>query len=182
MELLTSTFFSVIFVGIMLYGIIYMILKKMAFFGDERVSALIAFLAAVIVSFSGIITYIVSYAITWFSIILIVIFFVLLILMFLGVEMSEIKGMLNTKILIGIFGALFLIILVKGFFGVNNTFDLNEPQEGPYNVSTEFNTGVDDITNVESDNSWFENLSFDSELIGFALFFLLIGGAIFFIG
>ena len=75
-----------------------------------------------------------------------------------------------------------MIILLKGFFGLNNAYDLNEPQQNPYDVNTEFNTGVDDITNQEQDTSWFENFYIDSELLGIVAFFLLIGAAIYFIG
>lgn len=182
MEFIIPPLFKVLIVGIMLYGIIFITLKKMAFLGDERVSALVAFLAAVIVSFSGIVTYIVSYAITWISIILIILFFIFLILMFLGMKFEEITELIPKKAVFGIMIVLLLIILLKGFFGVNNTFDLSDPQNNSYDVDTSFNTGVDDITNSEVESSWFDNFNIDSELLGIVAFFVLIGGAIFFIG
>lgn len=182
MEFIFSEFWKMIVVGIMLYAIVFMMLKKFAFIENEKVSALVAFLSVLIVSFTGIVTYIVSYAITWFMIIFIIAFFIFVILVFLGIPLSEAQSMLNKKVLMSIIGIVFIIILAKGFFGVNNAYDLNNPQEDPYNVNTEFNTGVDDITNVDTDESWVDDFSIDSDLIGIVIFFLIIGGAIFFIG
>lgn len=182
MEFLFSDFWKMIIVGIMLYAIVYMTLKKMAFVGNDKVAALISFLSILIVSFTGILTYVVSYAVTWFMIIFIIVFCIGILLVFLGIPISEAQGMVNKKVIFGAIGLIFLIILLKGFFGLNNAYDLNEPQQNPYDVNTEFNTGVDDITNQEQDTSWFENFYIDSELLGIVGFFLLIGAAIYFIG
>jgi hypothetical protein len=184
MEFVFTDFWKMVVVGVMLYAIIFMTLKKFAFIENEKVSALIAFLSVLIVSFTGIVTYIVSYAITWFMIIFIIAFFIFIILVFLGIPISEAQGMLNKKVLFGVIGFIFVIILFKGFFGVNNVYDLNNPQENPYDVNTEFNTGVDDITGeqLEMEEGWLENFSINSDLLGIVIFFLIIGGAIFFIG
>jgi hypothetical protein len=117
-------------------------------------------------------------------IIFIIAFFIFIILVFLGISISEAQGMLNKKVLFGVIGFIFVIILFKGFFGVNNVYDLNNPQENPYDVNTEFNTGVDDITGeqLEMEEGWLENFSINSDLLGIVIFFLIIGGAIFFIG
>lgn len=173
---------KIIIVSILLYAIIFAMLKKVAFFDDPKVNSLVALLSALLVSFSGIVTYVVSYAISWFAIIFFIAFVIILILLFLGVNFDDIKGMLNPKIVGGILGVLFLLILVKGFFGLNNAFDINDPQENVYEVDTSFNTGVDDVTNVEveSEDSFLDDL--DSELVGSVLFLLVIGVFVLLIG
>ncbi len=182
MDFLFSDVWKMLIVGLMLYVVVYMMLKKFAFLDNDKVSALVSFLAVLIVSFTGVLTYVVSYAVTWFMVIFIVIFFIFIILVFLGIPISEAQSMLNKKVIFGAIGLVFLIIVLKGFFAVNNVYDLNNPQEDPYEINSEFNSGLDDITNQESDSSWFDNFSLDSDLIGVVLFMLLIGGAIFFIG
>ena len=173
---------KIVLVALLLYAIIFAMLKKVAFFDEPKVNSLVALLAALLVSFSGVVTYVVSYAINWFAIIFFIAFVVILLLLFLGVSFDDIKGMLNPKLVGGILGVLFLLILLKGFFGLNNAFDLNEPQQNPYEVNTSFNTGVDDVTNieVESEKSIFDSL--DSELVGVVFFLLVIGIFVILIG
>ena len=181
----SMTFFEyakILIVALLLYAIIFAMLKKVAFFDDPKVNALVSILSVLLVSFSGIVTYIVTYAINWFAIIFFIAFVVILLLLFLGVSLDDIKSMINPKIVGGILGILFLIIVFKGFFGVNNTFDLSNPQENPYDVNTSFNTGVDDVTkvDVESTTNFLDSL--DSELVSAVLFLLIIGVFVILIG
>ncbi len=177
---------KVLFVGILIYAIIFAMLKNINIFGDDnKINSLIALLAAVIVSFSGVVTYAVSYAINWFVIIFFILFLLIVILLFLGVKMSDItdQATKNGKTIVIVFGVLFFIILIKGFFALNNTFDLNEPPVDQYDVDASFNTGVDDITNTEINNDgfWDRFFNVDSDLVAAVLFLIVIGLVVMFI-
>ena len=55
---------KIFFVAVLIYVIIYATLKKIQVLGsDDKVNALIALFSAIIVSFSGVVTYAVSHAI-----------------------------------------------------------------------------------------------------------------------
>jgi len=173
--------------GVLIYAIIFVLLKKIKVFGEnEKMSSLIALLTAVLVSFSGVVTYAVSYMINWFTIILFVVFLLVVLLMFLGVDSTTIgTAMKNNKTTIMIvFFILFAVIMGKSFFAVNNSFDNNEPLNDSYTIDTSFNTGVDDITNKEVEKGWFQNLwsSMDPELLGVVGFLLIIGVFVMLIG
>lgn len=178
---------KVLFVGVLIYAIIYALLKKIEFFGDSNgINATIALLAAIIVSFTGAVTYAVSYAINWFIVIFFIVFLLMVLLLFLGVKFSDISGFVSTgknvKVIVIAFGILFAIVLLKSFFAVNNAYDVNNPQDSPYDVDTSFNTGVDDITNleVEGNANFFNGL--DSDLVSSVLFLLVIGVFVIFLG
>ena len=171
--------------AVLIYVIIFMLLKKVGLFGDEHgVNALIALLATIIVSFSGVLTYAVSYAVNLFTILLIIFFLVMLLLLFLGVKEDSIGTLFSgrIKLVIGILVLLFAVIFFKSFFALNNTFDTSSPSEDPYIIDPSFNTGVDDITGQQIDEHFFWGLSFDSELVGVALFFIVLGAVILLIG
>ncbi len=178
---------KVLFVGILIYAIIFAMLKQIKILGeDPKVNSLVALIAAIIVSFSGVVTYAVSYAINWFIIILFLVFLLMVLLLFLGVDMKAITGQVtkNSKPILIAFVILFSIIFFKSFFAVNNSFDLNDPQNDSYDVDASFNTGVDDITNKEINEGFFDKLFsiIDKELFSAVLFLVAIGIFIIIIG
>lgn len=175
---------KVFFVAVLMYALVYAMLLKLEVFGDKKVNSLIALLSAIIVSFTGVLTYAVAYAINWFFIIFFILFLMMVLLLFLGVGMSDITKISkdNSKLIMIVFLVLFSVIIVKGFFAVNNTFDLNEPQNNSYDVDTSFNTGVDDITNLEIDESFWDRFNVDSDLIAAVLFLIGIGAFVWLMG
>lgn len=175
---------KVFFVAVLMYAIVYAMLLKLEVFGDKKVNSLIALLSAIIVSFTGVLTYAVAYAINWFFIIFFILFLMVVLLLFLGVGMGEITGVVKNKIkiIMIVFLLLFSVILLKGFFAVNNTFDLNEPLNNSYDVDASFNTGVDDITNSEIDESFWDMFNIDSDLLAAILFLAGIGGFVLLMG
>lgn len=176
---------KVFFVAILMYVLIFALLKTVKPLGDDpKINSLIALLAAIIVSFSGVVTYAVAYAVNWFFIIFFVIFLFLMIIMFLGVKPDQIASgaSKNAKIILGIFVVLFLVIIMKSFFALNNTFDNNEPINDSYAIDTSYNTGVDDITNKEIDSSFWDRFNVDPDLLSAALFLMAMGIFVFIIG
>lgn len=175
---------KVLFVGILMYVIIYALLTKLKILGDKQptINALVALLTAVIVSFSGVVTYAVSYAINWFVIIFFIVFLLIVLLLFLGVDMGAVTKTAtgNAKPIMIAFGILFLVIIFKSFFALNNSFDTNNPQNDSYIIDASYNTGVDDITNAQIDKSIFSNL--DSDIVSAAMFLLVIGIFVIFMG
>ena len=173
--------------GVLIYAIIFVLLKKIKVFGEnEKMSSLIALLTAIIVSFSGVVTYAVSYMINWFTIILFVVFLLMVLLLFLGVKATDISKLMgdNKKIIITVFFILFAVILGKSFFAVNNSFDNNDPMNNSYTIDTSFNTGINDITNKDINEGWFQKLwnNIDPELLGVVGFFIIIGIFVMIIG
>jgi hypothetical protein len=178
---------KILFVGLIIYAIIYSMLKGTDIFPSEKISSLVALLAAIIVSFTGIVTYIVAYAINWFVILFFILFLLIVLLMFLGVKMSDItsSALENKKTIAIAFLVLFSIILVKGFFGVNNAFDpnnLNDENYDPYTVDTSTPGQVSETEN--SLTKFFKNIniSIDSETTQAAVFLLIVGVFVFLIG
>jgi hypothetical protein len=176
---------KIIFVGLIIYAIIYSMLKGTDIFPSEKISSLVALLAAIIVSFTGIVTYIVAYAINWFVILFFILFLLMVLLMFLGVKMSDITGSVldNKKAIAIAFIVLFSIILIKGFFGVNNAFDttnINDENYDPYNVDTSVPEHVSESGNKIT--NFFNNINIDTETAQAATFLLIIGVFVFLIG
>lgn len=169
--------FKVLIVGILIYAIVFALLRKMAILGeDAKVNSLIAFITAIIVSFSGVVTYAVSYAITWFVVILFVVFLLLIILMFLGFDLQKditdkVKD--HGKTIAIIFLVLFVVIFVKSFFALNNTFDSSNPQNNSYAINTQMNTGVNDMVGEGDDSSFFSNI--DPDLLSAVIFLIAVG-------
>lgn len=179
-------YIKVLIVAILIYAIIYALLRKLEIFGEKKeVSAVIALASAIIVSFSGVVTYTVSYAINWFVIILFIVFLLLMLLMFLGVSQGDIASKVkdNAKPILIAFGILFLVIFLKSFFALNNTFDTSDPQEDSYEVDTRYNTGVDDMATNDTDSflvSVFNSV--DRDIWASVLFLFVLGIFVFFIG
>lgn len=170
---------KVLVVAILIYAIVYSVLKKIEVFGadNKTVNSLIALLAAVIVSFTGVLTYVVTYAVNWFVIIMFIIFLVMVMLLFFGIKFSDISASAtsNWKLIAIVCFLLFSIIFLKGFFALNNAYDINNPQNDTSQVDTSFNTGVDDITN--DDGSFILDFfnSLDQDLVAAALFLAVLG-------
>ena len=167
---------KIFFVAILIYAIVYALLKKLSILGENsKIDSLIALMTAVIVSFSGIASYSISYAINWFVIIFFILFLLMMVLMFLGVSMGDVTKTTkdNIKPILIAFVLLFGIILVKSFFALNNLYDTSNPQEDQYAINTSFNTGVDDM--ASSEGSWGIFESIDPDLISAALFLTGIG-------
>ena len=170
-------YFGILLAGILIFAIIYALLNGIKVLGENKaINLTVAIVAAIIVSLSGVVTYVVSYAVNWFIIIFFIVFLLIVILLFLGVKMSDITSAAtsNSKVIAGVFIVLFLIIIVKGFFALNNAYDLNNPPESDYVVDTSFNTGVDDII-LDEDEEINEDFNFNSGLIGATLFLLIVG-------
>jgi hypothetical protein len=178
---------KILFVGLIIYAIIYSMLKGTDIFPSEKISSLVALLAAIIVSFTGIVTYIVAYAINWFVILFFILFLLMVLLMFLGVKMSDItsSALENKKIIAVAFIVLFSIILVKGFFGVNNAFDpntLNNENYDPYIVDTSTPGQITEAGTPTTEFFKNINISVDSETTQAAIFLLIVGVFVFLIG
>ncbi len=176
---------KVLFVGILIYALIFALLKKVGVFEDAKINSVIALIAAIIVSFSGVVTYAVSYAINWFVIILFVVFLIMVLMMFFGISAKDITGGVTkfSKPIFFILIFLFLIVFVKSFFALNNAYDINDPQNNSYAVDTSYNTGVDDITNSEIDgDGFFSSLHISNEILSAALFLLVLGAFVFLLG
>jgi len=176
--------FKILFVAILMYVLIYALLKHIQIFGDDKkVSSLIALISAIIVSFTGILTYLVSYAINLFAIIMFITFLIILLLRFVGVKFDDIAKQASDNkkvILIGLL-IIFSIVFLKGFFGVNNAFDTSNPQEDAYDVNTELNVGYDDVMPEESQYFW-EDWNFDEDMVSAAIFLSIIGILVMFVG
>ncbi len=70
----------------------------------------------------------------------------------------------------------FIIILAKGFFALNNTFDIDNPQNNSYEINTEFNSGIGDMVPEEDKNmDLFSNINIDQDLIGSVIFLIILG-------
>lgn len=187
-EIFNVTFLNymqILIVSILIYAIIYAIIRKINVFGEKKeVSAVIAFMSAIIVSFSGVVTYAVTYAINWFVIIIFIIFLMLVILMFLGLKFDDITPVVkkNSKFIVIGFFILFSVIIFKSFFALNNNFDISNPPQDDYTVNTSYNTGVDDIAG--KDNTFLQDLflSIDKDIWASVLFLLILGIFVFFLG
>jgi len=185
-EIFTISFIDnlkIIFVGLMLYAIIYAMLKKINIFPSEKIGSLVALLAAIIVSLTGIVSYIISYTLNWFIILFFIIFLLIVLLLFLGVNMADITTTVtkNAKFIVIIFFILFSIIFIKGFFGVNNQFDLenmNDPNYDPYAVDTSPNPNIETTGFFDRFDI---NFNFDSEMAQVSIFLLVIGMFVMFI-
>ena len=178
-ELAFFEYIEILLTAILIFAIVYALLNGIKVFGESKgINLTVAIVAALIVSLSGVVTYVVSYAVNWFIIIFFIVFLLIVILLFLGVKMSDITSATasNSKVIVGVFIILFLIIIVKGFFALNNAYDINNPSQSDYDVDTSFNTGVDDVI-LEEDEEINEDyeFNFNSGLISSALFLLIIG-------
>lgn len=177
--------FKVFIVAILIYAIIYSLLKTIKPFGDNaKVDAVIALVAAIIVSFSGVVTYSVSYAMNWFVILFFILFLLLMLLMFLGIKPSDIASVSksNAKPIVIAFFIVFSVIILKSFFAVNNAFDTSNPQNNSYAVNTTMNTGLGDIA-TDSQKGFLGGLfsDVDKDLLSAVMFLALLGVFIMFI-
>lgn len=171
---------KILIVGVLLYALIYTLLKSIKPFGEsDGVNALVALLSAVVVSFTGVVTYAVTYAINWFVILFFIFFVVIILLSFLGIKPSDIGGMFNKNktIVLAVFLVIFSLIMLKSFFALNNAYDLNNPQNDSYAVNAEANFGVDDMTGDEESSFWdfIPQLLVDEEMLLTVLFLIGIG-------
>lgn len=178
--------FKIIIASILVYVIIFSILENLKPFGDKTKSnALIALLTAIIVSFTGVVSYAINYAVNWFFILIFIFFLIILILLFLGVSKSDIINMAskNTKPLIIAFLILFSVIFIKSFFAVNNTFDNSNQVANPYLVDTSYNAGgVPEPSFSFLGNIYNSIVNVNSDLLYMVLFFIGIGLVMIFTG
>lgn len=177
--------FKVFIVAILIYAIIYSVLKTVKPFGDNKsVDAVIALVSAIIVSFSGVISYSVSYAINWFVILFFILFLLLVLLMFLGIKPEDIASVStkNAKPIIIAFIIVFSVIILKSFFALNNAFDTSNPQNDSYAINTTMNTGFGDVAS-DSQKGFFGELfaNVDRDLLSAVLFLVILGIFIMFI-
>jgi hypothetical protein len=179
MDIATWSFLKLAAAAVFVYVLVYAILLKLKILGDNKgMSAVLALITAVIVSFSGVVTYSLSYAVNWFTILLFTFFLIMVILLFLGVKAEEIAKFAsdNRKVLLGVFILLFSVILIKSFFAMNNSFDTSNPQADAYKINTEFNTGVDDTVPKGTSDKFFSYFSnIDKDLIAVVLFLIILG-------
>ena len=177
--------FKIFLVAILLYVIIYTLLKKMEIFGDDKnVTALISFISVIIVSLTGVLTYAVAYALNLFILIIFILFLIFLLANFTGVKLSDIYSISksNSKAILIAFLVIFSIIFLKSFFAVNNTYDISNPQNDSYAINTSLNTGVDDMVDTKKVESFFGRLNIDSDILSSVLFLITIGVFVIIIG
>jgi hypothetical protein len=176
----------ILFVAILIYALIYAILIKIKVFEETKINSLIALMTAIIVSLSGVITYVVSYAIDWFIILMFILFLMLTLLLFLGVKGEDIASSAssNKGIIAGVFIALFLIIIVNGFFALNNSYDVNNPENNSYVVDTNPNFGAGKIDTSNTGSNFTESLSniFNSDFFAAFLFLTILGVFVWLLG
>ncbi len=170
-----TDYMKILIVAIFIYVLIYAILKKVALISDEKINAVLALLAAVIVSFSGVVTYAVSYAFNLFAIILIIMFVIVFLLMFLGVKLDEIGKMVNMKVVAGVLILIFLVVFAKSFFALNNEFE-----DGKTNSTLDVNTSTNYGAEIDIPEEKFLNVSDDTWAM--FLFFLVLGIFVILIG
>ncbi len=177
--------FKVFIVAILIYAIIYSVLKTVKPFGDNKsVDAVIALVSAIIVSFSGVVSYSVSYAVNWFVILFFILFLLLVLLMFLGIKPQDIASVStkNAKPIMIAFLIVFSVIILKSFFALNNAFDTSNPQNDSYAINTTMNTGFGDVAS-DSQKGFFGELfsNVDRDLLSAVLFLVILGVFIMFI-
>lgn len=167
---------KVLLVALLMWAIIFALLKTKSPFDDDKINATIAFLSAIIVSLSGVVGYVITYSSSIFGIILFISFLVIIIMSFLGIKIEDLK--INPKIIGGVIGVIFLVVLIKGFFGINNEFmveNYNNPEFDSKQVNTNPNLGYGEIDTSSGFGIIDKIKSMDSDLIS-AIFFLLIIG------
>lgn len=177
---------KILVAAILIYALVFAILKKIQIFGDSGpVNSLIALMSAIIVSFSGVVTYSISYAINWFMIIIFVLLLSMILLMFLGVDASKIAeaSTKNSKTIFFVFLALFAIIIIKSFFALNNSFDVNNEPNTSYNIDPTYNIGLNDVVDEENE-SFKDSLlgSIDPNILASSIFLIILGIFVFIIG
>lgn len=168
---------KILLVAILMWAIIFALLKTKSPFDDDKVNATIAFISAIIVSLSGVVTYVITYSASIFGIVLFVSFLVIILMSFLGVKLDDLK--INPKIIGGIIGLIFLIVLINGFFGVNNEFNPQSYNQNQQNVTQEVNTnpniGFGEMETNDKPSIIERIKNLNSELTSAIIFLLLIG-------
>lgn len=165
--------FHIIFTAVIIYALIYAMLSQTQIIKDKRVSSVIALLAAIIVSLTGVVSFSIFYGLRLFAIIAMIFFLIILLVSFVGFDFkSDIIGEGKGKyIIVGIIGLLFFLVLVKSFFALNNS-ELNENQNAS-EINTSVNVGVD--TNITG-------INIKPEIWSSFLFLLVLGIFVIFIG
>lgn len=167
---------KVLLVALLMWAIIFALLKTKSPFEDDKINATIAFLSAIIVSLSGVVGYVVSYSSSIFGIVLFISFLIIIMMSFLGVKLDELK--INPKIIGGVIGAIFLVVLINAFFAVNNEFTVenyNNPEFDNSQINTNPNVGFGEIDTSSGFGIIDKIKSMDSDLISAILFLLIIG-------
>lgn len=171
---------KILLVAILMWVIIFALLKTKSPFEDDKINASIAFLSAIIVSLSGVVTYVITYSASIFGIVLFISFLIIILMSFLGVNLDDLK--INPKIIAGVICVIFLTVLINGFFGVNNEFDPEDYEQNQQNSTEEINTnpniGFGEIETSEKPTIIERIKNFDSELTSAIIFLLLIGAVI----
>ena len=175
-------YFEIIITAILIYAVVFALLRKFQVLGDNsKIDAIVALVSALIVSTTGVAAYVISYAVNWFVIIFIILFLIVVILLFLGMDFDTIaqqtKG--NSKIVIATLIILFGFIFVQGYFALSNVFDTTNGTDDPYEVNATADTGFWDST-TDTVSNWFDNANI--ELFGMVLFLLILGIAMIYIG
>lgn len=168
---------EVLLVAILMWVIIYALLKTKSPFQDEKINASIAFISAIIVSLSGVVTYIVAYSSTIFGILLFISFLIIIMLNFLDVNLSSLK--INPKIIAGVIGIIFLFVFIQGFFGVNNEFSVenynNQNMTNSSQINTNPNIGFGEME-MSSGSQILDSIrNIDSDLLSAVIFLLIMG-------
>lgn len=173
---------KVLFVGLLIYVIVFALLKKIQVLGDDdKINSLIALLSALIVSFTGVLTFTISYALNWFILIFIGIFFFITLLLFLGITFDGIASqMKNVGImwgLVSLFALLFLGVLLQGFSSLNTLDDQQDfQQQGEFE---DVNNQQISFSPNDGDGTVF---GIDQEIFSAALFLAFIGIFVILIG
>ena len=131
--------FNLIFSTIFIYALVYALLVKIKLFEDNKVNGVLALMAAIITSLTGIVTFSVFYGVRMFAILASVLFFVVVLISFLGVDLKSVSNLKGVKWgIIVVVLLIFLLVFAKSFFALNNS-ELN----GEKKVDTSVNVGVE---------------------------------------
>ncbi|MDD5086495.1 MAG: hypothetical protein PHV16_01955 [Candidatus Nanoarchaeia archaeon] len=139
-------YFNIIFYFLFLFVLLFAIMQAVKFpTGDKNLSAILAFLVAILVVFSGPTREMISVITPTFFVIIFFLFFGILIYRFIGATDADVKSFLGTEaatrtFLLIILGIIILSTLGKTFFSGNSETSENEETDissGNSNVGTQ---------------------------------------------
>jgi len=165
---------QLIFSAIIIYALVYAILIKVNVIEDKKINGVIALMATIITSLTGVVTFSIFYSVRLFVILAMIFFLIIVLVSFIGVDLKKyILGEKGVKIGITIFVVvLFLLILFKSFFALNNS-DLSNPNNQTDEINTSVNIGVD-TSGID--------FNVDDEAFNTFLFLLILGIFVFLMG
>ena len=184
MEFLTNDFLKFVLSGLLIFFLLYSLLKKFSILGEsDIVNTSVAVLATLLLSFSGIMSFVIASSLNIFFLLFFVFFLIMVLLLFLGFKFEDItsifKGKISKNILIGILILFFLVIIAGSFFNINNYFQTS--QEIPDEINNVPNTESEKIDlDIEVEND-ISNSFLDRDTVLVFIFLVVLVIASFFI-